>query len=442
MDGDLRYRIRFTRGSLAGQLFPLDGEAVIVGRSHTCGIRVMEPDVSGRHLMLAVGAKGVELEVISSRRTLLDGSVLRGGERVALRAGQEVAMGGAVAFELECYRSDGDATEMPESGGLTRFPATSGGMGDGETGNLTSATRSMSGPDGGEEDTRVPSPGRRNASSGGTTAPPQTNGTTAPPTATRIPSRSSGGDATARSSGGNTMSRSSGGDATMGATAMPSADETQVLQTRAATPQELAYMRDLHTRKQRRRLTIRLVLGLLLAALAGGFYAWMVLHAPAPYLTEPPGRDVTWPDPTPLVDDRLVPVDPGTDADECLYLEAPVPADFDEDRRGFTTRFGLWPESDVAIQLRLSWYRDPDSLSKGREESFEAWLDGRGSINGVAIEGRSRTISSVPRRAFPASGGTTSGRRRPARKRRGWTNGRACSRSSGCATPASCIRAK
>ena len=385
MDGELRYRIRFTRGKLAGQLFALGAEAETVGRSHTCGIRVMEPDVSGRHVMLSVGAKGVELEVISSRRTLLDGAALRGGDRVTLRAGQEVAMGGAVAFELECYRSDGDATEMPESGGLTRFPATSGGMGDGETGNLTSATRSMSGPDGGEEDTRVPSPGTRNASPGGTTAPPQTNGTTAPPTATRITSRSSGGNATSRSSGGDATARFSGGDATMGVTAMPSADETQVLQTRAATPQELAYMRDLHSRKQRRRLAFRLVLGALLAALAGGVYAWLALHAPAQYLTEPPGRGIPWR--TPLLDGKLQPVPDGVYPKECLYLECPVPPVFGNGTA--TARFGLWPDSEVPIQLRLEWYRDRDSLRQDRAASYDSWMareEGRGSVAGVAID--------------------------------------------------------
>ena len=123
MAEELKYRIAFTKGSLEGQLFPLGAEPLIVGRSHTCGVRLMEPDVSGRHVMLTVGPKGVEMEVISSRRTTVDGKGLKTGDRTAVRAGQSVSMGGIAAFTVECYRSEGDRTVAPDdwTDGTTQF---------------------------------------------------------------------------------------------------------------------------------------------------------------------------------------------------------------------------------------------------------------------------------------------------------------------------------
>lgn len=399
MTEELKYRISFTKGSLEGQLFPLGAESVIVGRSHTCGIRLMEPDVSGRHVMLTVGPKGVEMEVISSRRTALDGRGLKTGDRVAVRAGQSVAMGGIATFTVECYRNEGDMTEAPGdwTDGATRL---GGDAGDDttrrpESGHAPDAT-SMTTPAAGfggtgdDEDT-------------GTHIPPPP-----PPRANHLPPpKPRSGVFRSRSDAGLTQTGTVGtlavppprppaGGETLGTEAIQvPADATQVLQTRAATPQELAYMRELHNKKQRRRVGVRLVLGGLLTALAGGMYVWMSIHAPEQTLSIPDER-TTWH----LLDSDLQPIldgepsgggtmffwypDQAGTAEECP-VEARTNAALGVVENVFTVKTHIGREMDVPLRLQLVAYASEASLQQAQTNSFADW----DRTNGMGLEKQS-----------------------------------------------------
>lgn len=398
MEGELRYRIRFTSGSLEGQLFTLGAEPVTVGRSHTCGIRLMEADVSGRHIMLSAGPKGVDLEVISSRRTLLGDQMLKTGDKLPVKAGQTVTMGRAAAFELECYRSDGDQTEAPMSDGLTRLGLT--GMSSGAAGRAGDTVRA-----GGLPRTA----GEMTTASGGIsadsleTAAPRQDGvpTNAPRTGTI------GLDTTYGRTFGTRVippvpqpkTQPPGGGTAGPATAPPAppaADETQVIQTRVATPQEMAYMRELHSKKQRRRLGTRIALGALFAALAGGLYVWMAVHAPEQVLSIPSPRK-NWK----VMDSEMRPIAPGdaAGAGNSVYFSYPAAggwgtestateanAQLGTETTVFSVKTRVGRDLDVPLQLRLVAYASPFSLNQSQEESFADW----DRTSGLGLEKQAR----------------------------------------------------
>jgi hypothetical protein len=407
MAEELKYRIAFTKGSLEGKLFPLGGEAVTIGRSHTCGIRVMEPDVSGRHVMLTLGAKGVELEVISSRRTVLDGRSLKTGDVVGVRAGQSVSMGGTVEFTLECYRSEGERTIGPDSlaDGMTRFgddatahpgAASVACGGDSATqrpgAEETSMTRPAVGVVGGDDDTgtHIPPPG------GGRRAVP-------PPRRPVPPPPRPAGAAHQRRRGSDDTSTGTVGtqafpvppppEATVGTEVLqPAADATQIIQTRAATPQEMAYMRELHNKKRRKKLGVRLGLGGVVAAVAGGLCVWLAMHAPEQRLTIPKERKM-WK----LVDQELRPVagEAAGGVSASLFLSYPAEGGFAQEGRSKGTNGGLGVEEtvftvktrvgrdlDVPLQLKVVAYTIAASLGQSQEESFADW----DRTNGLGLE--------------------------------------------------------
>lgn len=389
----LKYRISFTKGSLAGQLFPLGAESVIVGRSHTCGIRVMEPDVSGRHVMLSVGAKGVEMEVISSRRTVLDGKALKTGDRVPVKAGQTVAMGGIVAFAVECYRSDGDQTEAPGdwTNGMTRFGADDSTRRPGAD-SAQDAT-GMTTPSGGgcgtgpagvigdDDDTGT----HISASSPRLNRPPQPPVRFVPPP---VSGTTSTGTVGTLASPAPYPSPPPGGE-TLGTEALPPpADATQVIQTRAATPQEMAYMRELHNKKRRRKLGVRLGLGGGLTAIAAGVCIWLSWQPVEQFLEDPDER-VGWM----LLDGEMNPVsrDRADEVDEYLFVSYPAaggwgteettsamnPALGTEETE-FSVRTRVGRNLDVPLQLRLVAYASLPSLDQSQEEAFADWDRTRG----------------------------------------------------------------
>ncbi len=407
MAEELKYRIAFTKGSLEGQLFPLGAEPLIVGRSHTCGVRLMEPDVSGRHVMLTVGAKGVEMEVISSRRTTVDGKGLKTGDRTAVRAGQSVSMGGIAAFTVECYRSEGDRTVAPDdwTDGTTQFengatarpgcadprvPRHPGPVAEGTS--MTTPAVGI-GSDGGDTGTHIPPPG------GGRRA-------VAPPWRPQPPPRGLAGAARNHCGGDETSMGTVGTqaipdlpppEATVGTEVLhTAADATQVLQTRAATPQELAYMRELHSKKQRRGFGVRLVLGGLLMALAGGVYVWLAVHAPEQTLSIP-GERTTWH----LLDSGLAPLDPDSRppsggtvffwypedpaVEDGKSVETRTNAALGVEETVFTAKTHIGRERDVPLRIQLVAYSNAASLYQSQTNSFADWE----RTNGMGLEKQS-----------------------------------------------------
>ncbi|MBR6023040.1 MAG: FHA domain-containing protein [Kiritimatiellae bacterium] len=386
MAEELRYRISFTKGSLTGQLFPLGSEPVIVGRSHTCGIRVMEPDVSGRHVMLSVGAKGVGMEVISSRRTLLDGKLLKTGDQVPVKAGQTVAMGGIVAFVVECYRNDGDQTEAPGdwTNGMTRFGVDDSTRRPGaepaqDATSMTTPVEDFGGQPGaiGDDDdtgTHIPAPPSR-----ANRPPPRPARFVPPPVSGTTSTGTIGTLATTPS----WPVPPSGGE-TLGTEALPpSADATQVIQTRAATPQEMAYMRELHNMKRRRKLGLRLGLGGVATAIAAGVCVWLAWQQPEPVPPIPKERK-TWK----LLDSemRTIPDQNPAGAGDSVFLSYPAAGEWVSTKTAVRSNSALGTEEtvfsvktrvgsklDLPLQLRVIAYANAASLNQSLEEAFADW---------------------------------------------------------------------
>ncbi len=105
----MKYRIKFTGGELEGEIFPIAGHALSIGRSRANEVQLGSPDVSGRHVILTLTANGVVLDNLSSRSTQIDGVPLIIGERKELFAGQEIKLGEEVKFVLEALPVEVDA---------------------------------------------------------------------------------------------------------------------------------------------------------------------------------------------------------------------------------------------------------------------------------------------------------------------------------------------
>jgi len=85
----------------------------IVGRSRSADIHLSQPDISGKHLMLAVSEDGVFAENLSSHGTLYNGSALE--SRTELRDGDKLGMGKHLVFELALKTSAPAEAENPEA---------------------------------------------------------------------------------------------------------------------------------------------------------------------------------------------------------------------------------------------------------------------------------------------------------------------------------------
>ena len=110
----MEYRIRFTKGNLAGQWFAIGADAIAIGRSHTNDVVLHTEDVSRRHLLLARQDSGIRLDNLSSRKTAVDGTPMEIAAHCFLVAGQTVLIGAANEFVLETVESqDDDATRPP-----------------------------------------------------------------------------------------------------------------------------------------------------------------------------------------------------------------------------------------------------------------------------------------------------------------------------------------
>ncbi|MBQ4481292.1 MAG: FHA domain-containing protein [Victivallales bacterium] len=99
----MKCSIEIIQGSLAGRSFPLvPASALSLGRSRSCTVHFVEPDVSGRHVTLTMGQSGgnVMMEVISSRVTLVNGTPARMGDQLELDNGTIVQLGGNVRFKI------------------------------------------------------------------------------------------------------------------------------------------------------------------------------------------------------------------------------------------------------------------------------------------------------------------------------------------------------
>ena len=110
------FQIRFLAGSKKGSIFPIEkGKAVSIGRSRSNTIVLTEPDVSARHCILRKEVSqdddDILLEVLSSRTTKLDNADLSIGDKKRLRDGQCITMGDDVVFCFEETASEAEDSD-------------------------------------------------------------------------------------------------------------------------------------------------------------------------------------------------------------------------------------------------------------------------------------------------------------------------------------------
>lgn len=112
----MKVRLSFTAGSLAGKTFEVPDSGILsVGRSRTCDVKALEPDVSGRHLVFRrVGTKGAAVEVASSRTTIFNGAPVSMGNSFPVKDGDTFRCGSSLSCRIEC-ETDDDTVPPPAS---------------------------------------------------------------------------------------------------------------------------------------------------------------------------------------------------------------------------------------------------------------------------------------------------------------------------------------
>ena len=111
----------FIKGSLAGMRFHIPEAGAVVGRSHSCGIRASESDVSGRHVQIVPAGNGAEMTVLSAHRAFVNGRRVPSGAKTSLKSGDHIRLGESLefAFMVDNSAADGagDSTALiPETG--------------------------------------------------------------------------------------------------------------------------------------------------------------------------------------------------------------------------------------------------------------------------------------------------------------------------------------
>lgn len=119
-----KLRITFTGGERIGDTVDVDivGGSVLLGRSHSAAVRLMEPDVSGKHLEIVRTADGFKLRNLSRFGSKVDGKQLSEGEEVPLKRGSVVEIGARERFRVDALPSGGGDTTtgfMTEPGAST-----------------------------------------------------------------------------------------------------------------------------------------------------------------------------------------------------------------------------------------------------------------------------------------------------------------------------------
>lgn len=287
----MAYEVKFESGSLKGKHWRIpDGGVLTIGRSHSCGIRPKEADVSGKHAILSEKSGVVWLEVLSSHKTAVDGIRLPVGEKVAITEVSQVTLGGTLVFRLAKIADDGETGEIMsgESGML-------GGTGTIGTGTVaTAATRAADtatlGADTGTLSGTVATAATRamgadtamlgdeTGTLGGTVATAATRAAetreeseTSILTGSVIPGVN--GDAS-----GETSERNSDGG------------ETQMLHTQIASPEELSKIKDVYEKKSKRRVAKHFFLLGSVAFAAAVSSIWFSTRRPENPLSMPQNR--------------------------------------------------------------------------------------------------------------------------------------------------------
>ena len=336
----------FIKGSLAGLRFQLPDAGAIVGRSHSCGIRASEADVSGRHVQIVPAGNGAELTVLSAHRAFVNGRRVPSGARAALRSGDHVRLGESLefAFMADDAASDaaGDSTSLfPETGAAAGGTLATRGT---RATMATMATRAtdMAADDASTSDALGPAAGgprppRDGAAPGDTTA-------TFPTGSTHLPGDADG----------------DGG-------------ETQMLQTQAVSREELELLGRMYERRRQRKTMVKLGLFGLALLIAMLVYVSILSDKPETWLTIPRGKDARR---ELTLDNR------GRDGGRVMlsYPNAPKCSaswswDKDTCATNLTVDSKVGADWDVPLLIVFSYYDDESALTNSCEASFRAWVN-------------------------------------------------------------------
>ena len=318
----MKYRIRFTEGKLAGEIFAISGNTVSIGRSHSNDIKVDVPDVSGKHVIINVEDRGITLDNLSSKRTLLDGVALEMGGHYDFLAGQCVTMGNETAFVLEALPnlSDDEKTTFPETGDGVAYQNTD----DAETVLKSSDEGKTVIPDSVAQEVDVI---ENNKESIPEVIPQYV-----------IPESSS------------------------------SEEQTIAMQTRMASAEELEYLRGKHQKQRNRKI---FTYGIVITAVVVAFIVlyWTVIY-------REPEKFVSWPKNSQGQDVSELVILKDTPLKNDIALEYPLvkgtSVKHSAGRVEVFTCLGKY--HDVPFRMILEYSKNKTSLSKDRVSFFEEWI--------------------------------------------------------------------
>ncbi len=105
------YRLVLKSGANAGQIFPLDGPELTIGREPACDIVINDPEVSRRHVRLYLQGQNYVIEDYGSTNgTAVNGQKLRGP--YILRPGEMITLGENTHLLFDELFFDPDATQV------------------------------------------------------------------------------------------------------------------------------------------------------------------------------------------------------------------------------------------------------------------------------------------------------------------------------------------
>ena len=359
----------FMKGSLAGMRFHIPDAGAVVGRSHSCGIRASESDVSGRHVQIVPAGNGAEMTVLSAHRAFVNGRRVPSGAKTGLKSGDHIRLGESLEFAFMVDNSaDNDAGDS-----TSLFPET-GAAGGGTRATLgtraTMATQATMA-------TGAMNIAADDASTSDAVAAPQqgTRGGTPPPRMGILRSqRPDTADTTATFPTG----------IPTGSTHLPGdgeddGDETQMLKTQMVSREELELLGRMYEQRRKRKTFGKTALfgfAFLLAVLG---YATILKKKPESSLTLP---KVDWKK-IPIETNTILPG--GTNAVKILFwypvaLGAYNTQEEADDVGGpgypgkiITARTKVGKKQDVPFFMHFSWYDDVNALTNSCEDAFRAW---------------------------------------------------------------------
>lgn len=332
-------KLKVERGEPAGLEYPLGEGVHVLGRSSSAQCRLASPDISGQHARVTVKAGVATVENLSRFGTRLDDVEVRG--TLPLAAGQRIAVGKSTVLAVV-----GSGAAAGGEEGMTQ--AVPGGA-------ATRGTVAMPAPAGEAVTGKAPAAEDR------TRALPATRGVV--PAATRpgvdaktraVTGAEAGSDLTS------VLSRpEEGGEA--------SGEMTHAMQTRAASPEEIEFLRVTEQKRVKRRMTIGLLVGLPLLIL-------VIVFRPR---TPPPEIEFEWPkDKAGEYMDAFVPAPNGGAKEGGYDIGFPATPGYKKGKisGGLAIECAIGRDLNVPMRLYLQDETDKRFLGMDRKTLVEDWM--------------------------------------------------------------------